>query len=148
MIILDTNVVSESFRPRPNNIVMEWLDAQTASDIYICAPVLAELSFGIERIADGARKDHLRVAIERLQNDLFRDRILPFDIAAAVQYGRLVAHRERIGRPIQQMDALIAAIGLSNQATLATRNIQDFGALGLTIIDPFASPPSDGWPQQ
>lgn len=138
MIILDTNVVSESFRPNPNSNVVEWLNTQTASDIFICAPVLAELRFGIERLIDGARKDHLREAIERLQNEIFLDRILPFDVAAAIQYGRVVADRERMGRPIQQMDALIAAIGLSNQATLATRNTQDFTDLELALFDPFA----------
>ena len=138
MIILDTNVVSESFRPNPHRTVIAWLHSQTASDIFICARVLAELRVGIERLIDGARKDHLREAIERLQNEIFLDRILPFDVAAAIQYGRVVADRERMGRPIQQMDALIAAIGLSNQATLATRNTQDFTDLELALFDPFA----------
>ncbi len=144
MIILDTNIVSEGLRPRPDDRFVAWLDAQQASDVYICAPVLAELFFGLERLAEGARKSHLRAAIDRIQNDLFRDRILPFDIGAASQYGRLVAHRERIGRPIQQMDAVIAAISLSNQATLATRNTQDFADLGLVVVNPFDHSPAEG----
>jgi len=100
--------------------------------------VLAELHLGVARLADGRRKNDLRAAIDRIENDLFRGRVLPLDNASAWQYGQLSAMRERTGRSIGQMDALIAAIALSNQAALATRNVADFADLGLELIDPFA----------
>jgi predicted nucleic acid-binding protein len=139
VIILDTNVVSEPLRSRPDLKVRNWIDAQTASELYLCTPVLAELHFGLERLAAGARKDRLRASIDRFENDLYRGRILVLDAAGAAEYGRLVAMRRRMGRPIQQMDALIAAIALTHRAFLATRNVNDFADLGLDIINPFES---------
>ena len=139
MIILDTNVVSEPFRPQPDLRVRKWIDAQPANVLFLCAPVLGELHFGLERMAAGARKDRLRANVERIENDLYRGRILPLDAAAAAEYGRLAIKRERMGRPIKQMDALIAAIALTHGAVLATRDVDDFANLGLDVINPFES---------
>jgi predicted nucleic acid-binding protein len=137
MILLDTNIISENFRPRPYPAVLAWIDAQPANSLYMCAPVLAELRFGAERLAPGRNQTNLRSAIDRIENSYFRGRILPFDAAAAAQYGRISATRERMGRRIGQMDALIAAIALTQRATLATRDSGDFADLGLELIDPF-----------
>jgi predicted nucleic acid-binding protein len=139
VIILDTNVVSEPFRPQPDLRVRNWVDAQPANVLFLCAPVLAEIHFGLERMATGARKDRLRANVERIENDLYRGRILPLDAAAAAEYGRLAIKRERMGRPIKQMDALIAAIALTHGAVLATRDVDDFANLGLDVINPFES---------
>jgi predicted nucleic acid-binding protein len=137
MIVLDTNVVSEPFRPQPDLRVRAWLDAQPAASLFICSPVLAELRFGLERLPAGARKDRLRVNIDAIEHSIYRGRILPLDAAAAGEYGRIAAERERIGRRMQQMDALIAAIALAHYCVLATRDTADFADLGLELIDPF-----------
>lgn len=137
MILLDTNIISENFRPRPNPAVLAWIDAQPASALFICAPVLAELRFGAERLAPGRNQTNLRSAIDRIESSYFRGRILPLDAAAAAQYGRVAATRERMGRRIEQMDALIAAIALAQRAVLATRDLGDFSDIGLELINPF-----------
>jgi|SRR6267154_2011738 predicted nucleic acid-binding protein len=137
MILLDTNVVSEHLRPRPNPAVLAWIDAQPAASLYICTPVLAELRFGAERLEPGRRQTKLRAAIERIETSVFGGRILGFDAAAAAEYGRLVARRERLGRRIELMDALIAAITLTQRADLATRDAGDFADLGIKVINPF-----------
>ena len=137
MILLDTNVVSELYRPAPNASVVTWFDAQDNDQLYLCAPVLAELRFGMERLESGRRKDALRAAIERLEGVLYRNRILPFDVACVPHYGRLVAARQRAGLTMQQMDAFIAAIAVANGSALATRNIDHFDGLGLELINPF-----------
>lgn len=139
MIILDTNVVSEVWRTQPDHAAMAWLDAQPADTLFLCAPVLAELSYGMARLPDGGRKKRFRAAIERLETDLYRGRVLPFDAEAARQYGAVAAHRSSIGRPMSQMDGLIAAIALCHGARLATRNVHDFDGLGLELINPFVS---------
>ena len=136
MIILDTNVVSETWRPMPNPIVVEWLDSQREDSLYLCTPVLAELRYGIERLAASHRKDRLKRAIDRLEEE-YRDRILPLDTTAAAEFGRLAVNRERIGRSMEPMDCLIAAIAVSHRAALATRDIQDFAGLGLNVMNPF-----------
>jgi predicted nucleic acid-binding protein len=140
MIVLDTNVVSEIYRPLPNGSVIAWLDAQPIDSLHICTPVLAELRFGAERLDDGKRKDQLRTTIDRLEYEVYRDRILVFDATSAMVYGRIAAARRKSGQTMQQMDALIAAIALANRASLATRNKTDFSNLGLDVIDPFEAP--------
>lgn len=138
MIILDTNVVSETWKTQPDPAAMTWLDAQSADTLFLCAPVLAELNYGAARLP-GGRKKRFRAAIDRLATDLYRGRVLPFDAEAAKQYGAVAAHRYSIGRPMSQMDGLIAAIALCHGARLATRNVRDFDGLGLQLINPFVS---------
>jgi toxin FitB len=137
MILLDTNVVSEAYKARPSAFVLAWLDDQPSDTLFICTPVLAELYFGAALLDPGPRKDRLTTAINRIENQLYRDRILVFDAGAAAEYGRIAAMRQRAGRRIGLLDGLIAAIALANGATLATRNTQDFADLALNVIDPF-----------
>jgi predicted nucleic acid-binding protein len=69
---------------------------------------------------------------------LFADRICAFDQLAARAYGTILRTRKAIGRPIDEMDALIAATALANDATLATRNIPDFELCGIRLVNPWA----------
>jgi toxin FitB len=137
MILLDTNVLSETHRPRPNTAVRDWLNSQAPGALYLCAPVLAELRYGLERLPSGRRRDRLEEWLRNLEQDHFVDRILPFDQQAAHELGRIMSRREKAGRPIKTMDALIAAVAVRHAATVATRDISDFDSLGLELIDPF-----------
>jgi toxin FitB len=137
MIIVDTNVVSEAMRPQPDRTVIAWLDAQTWDSLYLCAPVLAELHYGIQHLPSGRRKQLLTGAFEQIENELYRGRILPFDQVSASNYGRLAVKRERLGKRMEQMDAIIAAIALTHGAAIATRDTEDFAGLGLEVINPF-----------
>jgi predicted nucleic acid-binding protein len=137
MILLDTNIISEAFRIVPSTAVRSWLDAQTPADLFLCAPVLAELRYGIERLAVGARRAGLEQALSNVEGDLFDSRILSFDRASAYEFGRVLARRTAIGRPIATMDALIAAVALSHRMSIATRDVSNFDGLGLNVINPF-----------
>jgi predicted nucleic acid-binding protein len=137
MILLDTNVVSEGWKPRPNAAVVAWLNAQPTNLLYLCTPVLAELRYGVERVSPGRRKDRLYAWVNRIETEIYRDRILQLDAAAASEFGRLAARREQIGRRMEPMDALIAGIAASQGAIIATRDITDFDDLGLELINPF-----------
>jgi hypothetical protein len=139
MIVLDTNVVSETMRRIPNAAAIDWLDAQPRSDLYVCAPVLAEICYGIARLEASQRKRGLLQAYRQIVAEKFEGRILPFDTQAAEVYGELVAKLESDGRTIDVIDAMIAAIALSNAATLATRNLAHFAHTGLTLVDPFGA---------
>ena len=141
MIVLDTNIVSESWKPQPNSAVAFWLDAQPIHSLYLCTPVLAELHFGIERLPHGRRRDYLTSWVARLETEAFRDRILPVDSAAAAEFGCLAARRERTGRRIEPMDALIGrARPRRPVANVAARETSDFSDLGLELINPFEAP--------
>jgi predicted nucleic acid-binding protein len=138
MILLDTNVVSETMRPQPADNVRRWLDAQRTEDLFLCTPVLAELRYGLEGLPMGGRRTRIEQSIKRIE-DAFADRILPVDRAAAHEYGRIVAQRDRMGRATGTMDGLIAAIAKVHQATIATRDVRGFDDVGLDLIDPFST---------
>jgi predicted nucleic acid-binding protein len=139
MILIDTNVVSEITRDRPNRAVQKWFNAQSLQDLFLCTPVLAELRYGIERLPSGRRRDLLDDAIEKLLAEAFPNRILPFDRDAAYEFGRIVAARHRSGRPIATMDGLIAAVAIIHHAAIATHDVDDFSDIGIDVIDPFAT---------
>lgn len=136
MILLDTNIVSEGLRLRPDPHVRNWLDAQRPADLFLCMPVVAELHYGAELLPAGARRAHLELAVRRIE-EAFVERILPFDRAAAHEYGRIVAIRDRLGRSTGTMDGLIAAIAKVHGATIATRDVYDFTDIDLDIVNPF-----------
>ncbi len=140
MILLDTNVVSEPHRAKPDRAVQIWLNGQPAQDLFLCTPVLAELRYGLERLPTGARRNRLESWLQDLEQQHFADRILPFDQHAAHEFGRIMSRRERIGHPIKAMDALIAAIAVCHTAPIATRDVSDFADLGLELINPFQAP--------
>ena len=137
MIVLDTNVISEALRGPQESPVKSWLDAQQPAELFLCAPVLAELRYGIERLPASRRRDLLQDALQAYEQNVFGGRILTVDRTCAYAYGRVVAERQRRGRPIDVMDALIAAVALVHEATLATRNLADFDGLGIALVNPF-----------
>jgi toxin FitB len=136
--LLDTTVVSEWVKLRPNRGVAAWLAKVDEDRVFISVVTLAELRYGIERMAAGSRRKRLD---GWLRNDLplrFEGRVLPIDAIIADSWGKVVARSEAAGRPISAMDALIAATAETHGMTLVTRNTSDFEAsLGL-IINPWA----------
>ncbi|MCC5886005.1 MAG: type II toxin-antitoxin system VapC family toxin [Gammaproteobacteria bacterium] len=137
MIILDTNVVSEMLRPSPAATVETWLAGQDGADVYLTSISEAELRYGVAVLTDGRKRKALAAAIAGMLSEDFRDRILPFDSAAAEQYANIGAARRAAGRPISQFDCQIAAIARAHGAALATRNVGDFNGCGIDVIDPW-----------
>jgi toxin FitB len=137
VIVLDTNVISELTRQAPAPRVISWLDALTASEVATTAITAAELLYGVARMPDGRRKTELTAAVHGLLSDDFQGRVLSFDEPAAQRYADIVTGRERLGRPIGMADAQIAAICRTADATLATRNTDDFQETGIELINPW-----------
>jgi predicted nucleic acid-binding protein len=139
MIVLDTNVVSELMRAAPAVSVVDWVDNLVATDVHLTAVTVAELLYGVARLAEGRRKDDLAQQIEAMLIEDFDHRVLAFDEFAAAHYADIVARRERMGRPISTADAQIAATCRSHDAVLATRNVDDFADTGITIDNPWTA---------
>jgi toxin FitB len=137
LIVLDTNIVSEMMRTQPNKHVMKWLDDQKSGDLWLTAVNTAELMLGVARLPKGARKSQLASALATTLDEDFSGRILPFDTEAAAVYADLAVQREAIGRTGSIADTQIAAICLVHGATFATRNVKDFEAMGLVLINPW-----------
>ena len=137
MILLDTNVISEMMRTRPEPAVSAWLDRQAEDELWTASVVLAELLSGIDMMPAGRKQKALREAVEGMIAEDFRSQVLDFDLHAARKYGQILGARRKIGRPIREFDAQIAAIASVHGAALATRDVNDFVACGLTVIDPW-----------
>jgi toxin FitB len=136
-IILDTNVVSEPMRALPAAGVQMWFEAQRGDDLYLTSTVIAELAQGIERMLPGRRRRDLERWLDRLIADAFAGRILVFDIEAALIYGKLVANALAQGWTPKVADAQIAAVAWREGMVVATRDVADFEALQVPVINPW-----------
>jgi toxin FitB len=134
-VLLDTNVLSELVRPRPEARVKAFVRAQT--DPLISVVTIHEISYGAERAPDAARRLKLVAWVAAIKSR-FAGRIISVDAAIAEQAGRLRAAAEAQGMAADPIDSLIAASALSQSASVATRNVRDFAAFGLGIINPWA----------
>ena len=138
MILLDTNVVSESMKPEPHQSVRDWLDAQVAETLFLSSVTVAELLFGIGALPGGRRKDNLAAALDGVL-ELFGSRILPFDTVAARCYADLAVKARAAGKGFPTADGYIAAIAAAHGFTVASRDSSAFNAAGLTVIDPWTA---------
>lgn len=139
MIVLDTNVVSELMRARPEPRVLAWVDAQPPRQLVITAVTAAELRYGVARLPRGRRRTRLAADVEALIEQDFAERVLPFTVESSAEYAQVVTARERAGQPISTSDAQIAAICRTRDAALSTRNTADFEGCGVDLIDPWQS---------
>ncbi len=137
MIVLDTNVLSETLRSNPADAVRRWMRAQPATSLFTTTICEAETFYGVALMPAGRRRAALeRVVIAIFEED-FADWVLPLDSAAARAFARIAATRRRSDRPIAGFDAQIAAIAYSRGAALATRNVADFADCGITVVSPW-----------
>jgi predicted nucleic acid-binding protein len=137
MFILDTNVVSEVMKNEPDPLVVDWMDAHSEDELYITTVTVAEIGYGIERLSEGKKRTGLENAFKAITKVLFKERVLPFDCDASLLYGPLVQSRIRQGFQVTAMDAIIACICKSRDATLVTRNTRDFENRGFSVINPW-----------
>jgi toxin FitB len=137
MIVLDTNVISEITRRRPDKQVMAWIANGEPRGLFLCDVTMMELEFGAERHWIKHSSAKYRRFITEFVQVKFRDNILGHNSKAFAAAGRIRAQREMRGRMMSPQDAMIAAICLQHGATLATRNTKDFEGLDLKLVNPF-----------
>ncbi|HVY82682.1 MAG TPA: type II toxin-antitoxin system VapC family toxin [Steroidobacteraceae bacterium] len=137
MIVLDTNVLSEVLRAKPEPRVVEWLNDQPRTSVFTTTITRGEILYGIRVMPAGKRRDGLWDAATKIFDVDFDGQVLSFDSAAADEFAEISAARRAAGRPIAQFDAQIAAITRSRGAQLATRNVSDFEKCGCDVINPW-----------
>ncbi|WP_237151958.1 type II toxin-antitoxin system VapC family toxin [Oryzibacter oryziterrae] len=143
MIVLDTNVISELSRDKPDANVLSWVDSRPPDRFLTTSISVMEMRFGLAIMPAGRKRTELARDLDLVFNHLFAGRVLPFDTEAAVICARIRAERRASGRPLVDIaDAAIAAIALARQLPLATRNLDDFAHLGLDLINPWDMPAS------
>jgi predicted nucleic acid-binding protein len=136
LILLDTNIVSAVMKPAANPRIVSWLDQQSADALFLSTITVAEIEFGLQNLPEGRRRHSLTERFQLFLEQGFDRRILPFDLPASRLYGKLMAHRRRIGRPLSALDGQIAAIARQHRLAVATRNVRDFEECGLILVDP------------
>ena len=138
MIILDTNVVSEFMTSPPADPVLNWLNAQDTTLLYLSTITIAEIGFGLSVMPAGKRRRLLSERFEQFVATAFDQRILSFDEDAARIYGEILCHRREIGPPMSTLDGQIAAIARSRDFGVATRNVKDFEECQIVLVNPFS----------
>ncbi|MBV8978492.1 MAG: type II toxin-antitoxin system VapC family toxin [Alphaproteobacteria bacterium] len=133
MYLLDTCVISEGSRTRPDGHVDSWFAAQNQNDLYLSAISVGELHFGIERLVSGRKRNSLRNWLAETVIVGFAERIVPFDLGSSLRWGDLRARHPNA----KTADTQIAAIALAFGFTLVTRNVRDFGFDGLVVLNPW-----------
>lgn len=127
--LLDTNAVSEWVKPRPDPGLMSWMESADEDRIFLSVISLAELSYGVERLAGGKRRKRLEEWLEMELPERFAGRILSIDDRVAKTWGKTLSRHEAEGRPMSAMDAFLAATAEVHRLTLVTRNVSDFPLL-------------------
>jgi toxin FitB len=135
--LIDTNVLSEILRARPDPTVLAWVASQPANGLFVSAVTQAEMLLGARLLPAGQRRQRLEQALEAMFLEDFAGRILPFDSGCTAHFAAVVAARRRAGTPISQFDGQIAAIALSRRVGLVTRNVADFAGCGLVLTNPW-----------
>ncbi len=136
--LLDTTVVSEWMKPLPNSGVIRWLAEVDEDRVFLSVMTLAELRYGTERLASGARKTRLETWLQEELPLRFEGRILAIEAAIANTWGRLVSRCSAVGKPIGVMDAFFAATAEVHALTFVTRNVSDFTASGTPLLNPWS----------
>lgn len=135
MILLDTNVVSETLRKAPSEVVLAWLVRHDA-ELALPTVTIAEIAFEIAKIRPDQRAERLEQGLYDWRRR-FSDRIFALTEEAALAYGEIMGEAARLGRPMSAPDGMIAAIARVNGGRLATRDIRDFQDAGLELISPW-----------
>jgi len=138
MIVLDTNVVSETLKPQPDPSVLAWLDSQLAETLHLSSVTVAELAFCVAVLPTGKRRDRLTTAVDGLIG-LYQGRILPFDEEAARAYAALAVTARARARGFPVPDGYIAATAASRSFIVASRDASAFEACGLEAINPWTA---------
>jgi predicted nucleic acid-binding protein len=134
--VLDTCVLSETIKPKPDAGLVAWLRSQRQESLFVCTISLGELRKGIDRLPGGKKKHDLLLWLMTLTT-AYGGRFLAFDTESAFSWGALSASLESEGKPMPVLDAMIAACTLRHGYTLVTRNESDYQHSGVPLVNPW-----------
>ena len=135
--LLDTNVVSELVKPKPDDRVRRWIEETNESILFLSVLTLGEIRNGVQRLRSGRRRGRLESWLQVDLPSRFQDRILPIDSAIAARWGRVSAIAAAKGKPVPVIDGLLAATAIHHNLTLVTRNSSDVSGTGVPTLNPW-----------
>jgi predicted nucleic acid-binding protein len=136
--LLDTSFLSALGNPgRPSyRTALRWYQARDERELFTCAVVIGEIARGITRLETGRRRERYRHWLRHEVLPTFGERVLPFDVQAALQWGAFMGEGARTGAIPPNDDAKIAAVAAVHGLTIVTANERDFAALGVPVVNP------------
>ena len=148
MIILNTAVILEMINPRPQKNVLQWLDAQDTTQLYLTSLNVAALFSWVENLPENQPKAALSEALLEMLNQDFAGRLLSFDAASALYYPRVSALLKAANRDMPEPDIQLAAVCLNHQATLATDHPESFALAGVQLVNPWDAAETPRWREE
>ena len=137
--LLDTNVVSELRKPKPDSKVINFISTQPGETLFVSDITLAEITYGIEQLGDAARRTDLRLWLERNMRPLFAGRTLAITEDVIVRWKTMVVEGQKPGHTFGQPDLFIAAIAALQDLVVVSRDIREFVESGVPVFDPWTS---------
>ena len=135
--LLDTNIISELVKPKPEPKVTTWIDSIDENLMYLSVLTLGEIRKGIASLRDRSRRVTLEAWLDSDLSLRFAERILPIDRTVADRWGRLAADAAAAKAPLPVIDGLLAATALDQNLTLVTRNTKDVAVTGVPVFNPW-----------
>jgi len=136
--LLDTNIISELVKPRPDSRVTEWIDAADEYTLFLSVLTLGEIRKRVTSMPAGNRRSALEAWLGRDLLSRFSGRILPVDLAVADLWGQISGTAAAKKTPIAVIDGLLAASALNHDLVLVTRNTKDLAAVPVPLFDPWS----------
>jgi predicted nucleic acid-binding protein len=137
--LLDTNVASDSAKPRPEPKVERWLNETQDELLFLSVISIAELFKGIASVPQGKKRTQLEFWMETTLRPFFADRLLPVTEQIAERLGVWTGQAKSKGFTVEMADGIIAATAFEHDLTLVTRNVRDFAVFGLPLLNPWDS---------
>ncbi len=141
--LLDTNVISELRRPRPEPRVVAFVAAQALDQLFISSVTLAEIRFGIEKVTDPLRRAELHDWLTHKVRPMFGQRVLPVSEDVMFKWRLLVEEGRQSGHTFTQPDLIIAATGLLHGLTVVTRDTGDYARSRVVLFNPWLDGSAD-----
>lgn len=135
--LLDTCVISELIRPKPDHNVISWMQEQSENDLYLSVLTFGEIEKGIKKATNLTRKKNLQLWVENDLKKRFEGRIIPIDLDVSIKWGDIQGAAELIGKSMPTIDGLIAVSGLTHNCVVVTRNSSDMVQSSVELINPW-----------
>jgi predicted nucleic acid-binding protein len=139
--LLDTNVLSELRRPKPERKVLAFVAAQPLEILYVSSVTFAEIRFGIELVTDATRRAELGDWLTHRVRPMFEQRVLAVTEDVMFKWRLLVEEGRKVGTTFSQPDLIIAATALHHGLTVVSRDARDFQKANAPVFNPWIDPP-------
>ena len=135
--LLDTCIIFELIQKNPSQKVIKWVSKTEESNLFISVLTIGEIHKGIEKLPASKKKEQLHKWVNHDLRERFKGRIIDFDLQTATVWGKAQAQSELLGKAMPAIDGQIAAIGISYDFTVVTRNTADMENSGVSLINPW-----------